>query len=551
MKLLLLLFTLVSVCLCSDGDEGQLLQIIKETARLDSSRTNTVVPVFSNYAWVDMAHNFILQAQAAGMRNYFVYGWDEHTCSYFKELGERCFYKTASGGTEKSASWGTKQYFNMIDSRLYVVLWIIEQGYASFLLDTDSILLGNPMDHIDVHLTLQYQLEMPPMKPDSTTLNGGCWRLAPGSISESFLKDAIEIMTVMEVPDQDALNIAIDHHRELKHGPLPVEQFPNGFAYYFMNLPQKQKVTPTFIHANWITGKASKQFRIRDAGAWKLPASEDAADRLYITYENAANFDVEHHRRALKLALAVAAETQRTLVLPKVYCYYGESMPHCNIDAFFDLSLLLEKYDCADLSVLSEVSTYRHVRLSSAPNKEYRDVQLLIIKDMPHFVFSDFRHKVDDAIEADIDANVRYSFLITNDLRTTQKYLSRDGLPYYCLLSDAEASRAEELADRLSRMKHSSQATLYALSGDMASKTEKALRKYRKVWPGKNVFYAWDLLWFGLKEMQGNQVEAWVQVEACKSAKAIIITTTSSDKLPDWIIPRLCKSEDSASCIYV
>jgi hypothetical protein len=60
------------------------------------------------------------------------------------------------------------------------------------------------------------------------------------------------------VPDQDALNIAIDHHRELKHGPLPVEQFPNGFAYYFMNLPQKQKITPTFIHANWITGKASK-----------------------------------------------------------------------------------------------------------------------------------------------------------------------------------------------------------------------------------------------------------------------------------------------------
>lgn len=534
---------------CSD-DEEELLKIIKETAQLDSSRTNTVVPVFSNYAWVDMAHNFILQAKAAGMNNYFVYGWDEHTCAYFKAIGERCFFKTAAGGTENSASWGTKQYFNMIDSRLYVVLQIIEHGYSSFLLDTDSILLDDPMKYVDRKLVLQYQQEMPPMKPGGVTLNGGCWKLSAGSVSADFLKDAIEIMRVMEVPDQDALNIAMDHHKDLKHGPFSAEKFPNGFAYYFMNVPQKQRVTPVFIHANWITGKAGKQFRIRDAGAWLLP-SEEKSNKLYITYENAADFDVEHHQRALKFALAVAEETGRSLILPKVYCYYSESMPHCNIDAFFDLSRLLETFDCADLSLLDRLTDYKHVHLSQAVDKKYKDTSLLIIKDMPHFVHSGFRHHVSDDLQMRIDEAVQYSFLIVNDLRTTMQYLSRDSSPYFCLLSEPEASRAEELKSKLTSLKDASKANMYALSGDMTSKTEKALRKYRKIWPGNNVFYAWDLLWFGLKQLEGNQVEAWVQIEACKQAEAVIITTTSDDNIPKWIIPRLCKSEESASCIYL
>ena len=133
-------------------------------------------------------------------------------------------------------------------------------GYL--MLDSDVALRRNIADRLDrsTH-DVMFQREVP--CAIGACVNGGVWWARVGSESTlRFVRTAIYMMKKLNLPDQDAFDVAIRDVPALRVAYLPVDRYPNGFVYEANTRLLTSRVH--LVHANWCSFD-EKARRLRQA----------------------------------------------------------------------------------------------------------------------------------------------------------------------------------------------------------------------------------------------------------------------------------------------
>ena len=220
---------------------------------------------------------------------------------------------------------------------------------------------------------LQGRLHLPRTTASSRYVNGGVF-FARATERVALLFEATWEMASQDLGtlnEQDCLNRVLAS-TEVPWAPLPPALFPNGFVYFRRPLPRPEPqqlpsaaaggegaptaaptggaAAPVLVHCNWINGIAAKRFEMREALLWaddadvddaaaalsKYPqespptthsaqataaASAAAAGRFlaYAVGESAGERSLGAQVHALRVALALAHLSNRTLLMPSFY----------------------------------------------------------------------------------------------------------------------------------------------------------------------------------------------------------------------------------------
>jgi hypothetical protein len=134
--------------------------------------------------------------------------------------------------------------------------------------------------------------------------------------------------------------IAWGFNQTVTFGVLPVASFASGHTYFVQRMYKTQAVTPYVVHTTYqFGGSAGKRHRLREAGLWQ-DATEYYSQGQFLEVSitiptTPPNFDslggremTKYHLEAvvaqlseIKDALAIAAVLNRTLIMPKIYCF--------------------------------------------------------------------------------------------------------------------------------------------------------------------------------------------------------------------------------------
>ena len=168
---------------------------------------------------------------------------DETNCNRF-----RPFHCVATG-----IHWRGSDYFDLIASRLVVMLSVLQYPSDNIdgvlLLDSDVVLFRNVVDRMARYGTdMVFQRELPCSSVNC--VNGGVWwARAHKPDVVRLITYALRLMRSLNIPDQDALDIAIDAYRNVSVTYLPVSRYPNGFVYDTNDRLSRSHVH--LVHVNW------------------------------------------------------------------------------------------------------------------------------------------------------------------------------------------------------------------------------------------------------------------------------------------------------------
>jgi len=174
------------------------------------------------------------------------------------------------------------------------------------------------------------------------------------------------------IPDQDALNLAIQKMSNIKIHVLDPNLFPNGFLYFISNKPQRDFVQPILVHANWVRDQNAKVYRARELRLWTQDPDERYLNpgKLFTYSLEDDCVSIEQEKNYLKVGYLIAKALQRKLVLPLFHCYQ-KLEPFCTFDVIFDSYPLHEQLSAYEHSFLLNKkipTTYLHkktIKLSS------------------------------------------------------------------------------------------------------------------------------------------------------------------------------------------
>ena len=344
-----------------DDDSG-----LVSLARRISDADGRLILTFATAVYDPLCRDFVAHLRHLGVRSYLI---GTFTRSYHKVLtarGERPHLhnlpQLTSGGSDV---FGSHDFFLLNSARYAVLTRLLRAGLHVFSCDLDVALLRNPLPIVWRHphdLLLQSdardastltemspfllfdRLKLPRGTPSVTYVNGGVF-FARGTHAVARLFEdtwAMASQDIGRLNEQDCLNrVLLDS--ALQWSPLSPRFFPNGYVSFRRPLPPLAEqvgggadpATDGFarvlIHCNWINGIAAKRFLMREALVWtgddrKQGSKGAAADEKYLAYavgSAAGERTLGGQVRAFTAALALAAVSNRTLVLPNFHALPG------------------------------------------------------------------------------------------------------------------------------------------------------------------------------------------------------------------------------------
>ena len=182
--------------------------------------------------------------------------------------GEGIAYRTdlMTQNLTKESTYGTKGFRNIMARKVKSIEIMLREGYFVFYLDTDIVLLDNPIRHY-------FTLPAAPvyMQSDTTNFNintpgshcAGVIFMSPSLKTADIMKKAYDL--VLDHPhdkggDQKILN------KTMKAMTLDPRAYPNGHRYFKSREQCWNK--PILIHNNWIKGLDAKVDRFKKHGYW-------------------------------------------------------------------------------------------------------------------------------------------------------------------------------------------------------------------------------------------------------------------------------------------
>jgi hypothetical protein len=217
------------------------------------------------HEWSNLLHT-IRQFNLEDLLITFVLDKDALKCAKKEKIAYRTDFM--SDNLPGDADFGTKDFRDITVKKLQSMYTLLEEGYFVFYLDTDIVLLQNPIKNYFTlpPNSLYMQSDSKHFKKRNVYYCAGVMFAVPTTENIEMFKKAKEDTAIRpphQMDDQGAINDLIVS-RQI--GLLDPAGYPNGHRYF----QEREKCweTPVLIHNNFIIGLDKKVARFKSHGLW-------------------------------------------------------------------------------------------------------------------------------------------------------------------------------------------------------------------------------------------------------------------------------------------
>lgn len=337
-------------------------------ARRRTDGDGRLILTFATALYDPLCRNFIAHLRRLGVRHYLLATFTRSYHAALTERGESPYLHELPGLTSNGSDVFASRDFFLVNAARYAVLTrLLRAGVHVFACDLDVALLRDPLPSVwalpyDLLLQsdardaaslsesspflLRDRLHLPLATTGVTYVNGGVFFARGTHAVARLFSDtwALASQDLGTLNEQDCLNRML-LASSLRWAPLPPRLFPNGYVYFRRPLPPSSFVdegegddATVLVHCNWINGITAKRYLLREALVWAGEAddrTEGAVGDLsrggrllaYAVGSVARERTLGAQVRALCAALALAALSNRTLIMPVFHVLPGGRPP--------------------------------------------------------------------------------------------------------------------------------------------------------------------------------------------------------------------------------
>lgn len=275
---------------------------VSDSRRDESVHDKLVVAIAVNYAFRQLALNFVCNLKRVAVSNYVILAMDRTVFDYLAARGANTFFYESSTKTTRrllqhSHKFGSTAFVETSRRKSILVLKVLRLGYSVVFSDVDVVWVRDPIPELLRH-DFDFVMQSDRSHKDQDTalnynLNSGFYLVRSSIRSVTALKAIVKYAEAIRRSEQKAFNYVLcgafkDHHA----GPgirvgaqkctyrkggatviaLPLEAFPNGSdeSLWSNRSASFEEVHPgvVAVHANYIEGLAEKIERIKRIGYW-------------------------------------------------------------------------------------------------------------------------------------------------------------------------------------------------------------------------------------------------------------------------------------------
>lgn len=288
----------------------------------------TVVWTVTNIGFLDITLNMLISMERRGipMTSVFVITLDEIMATYMVNKGILCFFPPDFQGENQVPDFQkftNKLYLKLVRSRPSFAREIAALGYDQVVMDSDIVVLKNFLPYLALVEEKRPKVYFRAQRDFTMPCGGFFWLRADAGGIRLFDIFLQELSKNPKEKEQMVLNSLLKEHSEIVWEYIPENLFPIGRSYFTDTFVTSDE--PYIAHANWVIGYEVKIFRMMEHDIWFVDQDiYDGGDPteqfmsysfLPTTYSSEA-----FYRHQYTNALALAALTNRTLILPYHYC---------------------------------------------------------------------------------------------------------------------------------------------------------------------------------------------------------------------------------------
>ena len=317
------------------------------TLKKYANEDNIIMITFTNFGFLEMTYNWLINVAYHNIDNYLVIALDEDAYSELIGNGFHCFYDSKFSTNNRAAEYLEGHYRELVNLKTFYNLRILSLGFHTLLCDNDIALLKNPLSDELLNNDYDIQIQDDSQSIDKfTAVNTGFQFVRSNQLTVLFYKEVYLLtQTNSELQDQRAYNTILQSTKFkhlLKWNILNQLEYPNGWIYFISQLPQKYNIEPTIIHNNWIRGLESKKHRFREHHLWFIDKSYYYTEPSlqFITYLNTNKIsNLEQQTEELYQAILLSRILKRILIFPPFRTFDNlETNEFCGIETLYDIA---------------------------------------------------------------------------------------------------------------------------------------------------------------------------------------------------------------------
>ena len=326
--------TKISVPMMDDQFKGYWpndIKLFKDFLHKKANKDNIVILLVVDVPFVDMAINlYETSFKKLNITNYIFFGAHEEATKMLQSQNFDALTGWNDTEGETSSNFGSKHFFRKNLYKTIGALVALKLGYNVLVMDVDIILLKNPFELLKCNTCdIIFSTE-----GNTHRLNAGFYLAFNKTETIILHQSVIEkvIKSNFLIHEQESFNSLIHTQKKIKVLRLDYKLFQNGRDFFEVGKRMFAHVNPcdycVSIHNNYIRSHSHKVYRFREHLMWLYESGDQyysSKNRKYITYKNRYYFGeketMKAEDKALKNAFLLGFLLNRTVILPKFFCY--------------------------------------------------------------------------------------------------------------------------------------------------------------------------------------------------------------------------------------
>jgi Nucleotide-diphospho-sugar transferase/Polysaccharide biosynthesis len=180
-----------------------------------------------------------------------------------------------------SLKYNTKEYKALVSARATHILQFLKKDINVIYSDVDTVWRKDPLPY----LVAAGDTADAVMQVDTAKFNGlspyyctGFMALVSNERTIKLITDWQEALEKAQL-NQPVFNQLLHTRSEVRHQPLPKDEFPNG-EFYFRKFSDAMRSKAVVVHNNYIQGFLPKKTRFMQKGLWKMADWKTSLDML-------------------------------------------------------------------------------------------------------------------------------------------------------------------------------------------------------------------------------------------------------------------------------
>lgn len=233
--------------------------------RSQLAQDNILVIATANFGMRDYVYNWIASLEKTGHHQYIVFCIDDDLYTHLESSGyESHASKIPAEWFHKPIEAAFSDYYSptyaaITHAKTLVVQRLLYLGITVFFSDVDIVWLQpHIVDFLAGRLNVREESHVLFQQEgyDQMNINSGFYIMRPEDSMKKLLADTIELQDTGEYTQQGAMNKALYNlDMDMRTSPvvlLDLFMFPNGFAYFQNDVPQRWGIEPYIAHANYL-----------------------------------------------------------------------------------------------------------------------------------------------------------------------------------------------------------------------------------------------------------------------------------------------------------